>query len=151
MLVERVGHGAYRFVVRKRNGFVALPFALPLRPSAVQGVLKNRKLVGIVAHIVDQPREKSRVDFAAAHSDGSADRSSPLFARETRNQKLSLIHRLGKAGKARAIAEEVGAHGQDHEDGVIRFGGLQQQIHECNGRFMNLARLLSEDGGLWCL
>src|SRR5271166_2482788 len=125
-----------------------MPFALPLGPGAVQSVLQNRELVGVVAYIVDQPGKKNGADFSATDRDGTGNRSSPLLTGETGNQVLPLIHRFGKTGKARAISQKVGAHRQDYVNRVFRFGGFQQQIHERNRCLLGSMRLARGCGSL---
>ena len=81
MGIEGTGHRADCFVVAQGQG-VPASLLLPVRPGAVQGMLKNRKLVGVVAHVVHQPGHEHRLDLGSLHPDRVHDRVAALLRGE---------------------------------------------------------------------
>ena len=115
-------------------------------PGAHQGVLQHRQLVHVVADVVEQALHQARRDAPDAHADGAGDHRPQLVAGQARDQVLAVADRLGQVAEARAVAEEVGAHGDDH---VHRHFCLprrfEQQLDE-GRRFISGAALPGEIG-----
>ena len=120
--------------------------ALPVVPGAHQGVLQDRQLVHVVADVVEQALHQARRDAPTAHADGAGDHRLQLVAGQARDQVLAVADRLGQVAEARAVAEEVRAHG---DDDVHRHVGLlrrfEQQLDE-GRRFISGVRTLWNRG-----
>src|SRR5262245_48946847 len=80
---------------------------LPLIPGAHQRVLKYRKLVGVVAHVVEELIDQLCRDPRAAKSDRTGDRFATLIARESRNQILPVVDGFGQAPEFCAVSQIV--------------------------------------------
>ena len=94
-------------------------------------MLEDRELILVVADIVQQPQDEPRRDRAAADGNGPGDGHAQRIAAHARHQVLPAVHRFGQSGILRALADEVGAHGQHDVDGkVLRCGGFEQKLDE---------------------
>jgi hypothetical protein len=99
-------------------------------------VLENGELIGVVAHVVDQPRQQNRINLCSAHAHGSCDAGTPFITRHPRHQVLAFIDRLGQTVELRAVAQEVRAHCDDYIDWTIGLRArLQEQIDESDCGF----------------
>lgn len=87
-----------------------------LLPQPHQRVLHQRQLVGVGAHVVDDPRNKARLDLAFEHLRWPFDRCGDLLTGEARAQILRVSDRLGQSLELGATAEEVRAHRQHDID-----------------------------------
>ena len=113
-----MGHRADRFVVAQGQGALA-SLLLPVRPGAVQGMLQDRKLVGVVAHIVHQPGRQHRLDLGTLHPDRIDDRGAALLRGQPGHQVETGVDRLGQAGELGAVTQKIRPHRQHHEDRAI--------------------------------
>ena len=91
----------------------------PVFPSAHERVLEYGQLVGVVARVVEESVDESLRDASAADGDGARDRLGSLVARHARDEVLPLVDGFGQAPELRAVAEEVGAHGEYDVDRVL--------------------------------
>ena len=107
--IEGMGHRADRFVVAQSQGALA-SLLLPVRPGAVQGMLQDRKLVGVVAHIVHQPGRQHRLDLDALHPDRIDDRGAAFLRGQPGHQVEAGVDRLGQAGELGAITKKIRSH-----------------------------------------
>ena len=100
-------------------------------------MLQDRQLVGVVAHLVDQAGQQHWVDAGAAHAQRAGDGRAALLAPHARHQVLAAVDGLGQAIELGALAQKVGAHGDDHEHRQRAFAGLvgnvEQQVDEGGG------------------
>ena len=111
-------------------------------PQPHQAVLQHRKLIELVAAIVEQSFDEFRLDGPARFFDRFADRLLELAARKIRHEVLSRAHRLRQAMKIGAIADEVRAHGDEHAHVLDTAAvGVEQDLHEL-GRFVPPSRFL---------
>ena len=116
MLIQSMGHGANGIIMRQVQWPCAIALVLPVRPGAVQGVLQDRQLVRVVAHVVDQTRQQHGRDLRPAHPNGAADGGPAFVAGQPRDQVLAGVDGLGQAGELGAVTQEVRAHRQDDVD-----------------------------------
>ena len=110
MLGQRVGHCAYGFVLIQTYRLAITAVRSPIVPCAHERVLKNRKLIGIVADIVHETVDKRFGDLAALHADRAGDRKASLVTRHTRDQILPIVNRFRQSLELGAVAKKVGAH-----------------------------------------
>jgi hypothetical protein len=132
VLVEGVGEGADGVVVAGLDG-ARLAAGLPVGPAAGQGVLEQRELVGVVAHVVDEAGEQGGGDVGAAHPRRALDGGAAFVAAHARHEVLAAVDGFGQAGKAGAVAEKIGAHGEDDVDRDVLGAGFEQQVDEGGG------------------
>ena len=59
--IQCMSHRADGFIIRKRKHALRAALVLPMRPCAIDGMLHDRELVGVVANIVYKPRQQDRV------------------------------------------------------------------------------------------
>ena len=126
MGIEGGGHGADGLVVGHRDRALASP-PVPVAPGAVQGVLEDRELVGVVAHVVDQLGEQHRIDLGATDQGRVGDRLAALLAAEAGHQVEPLGDRLRQGLELGAIPQEIGAHCEHHENRRLPLGGGGEQ------------------------
>ena len=133
MAVQGGGHGADRLVVGQRDRALASPL-LPVAPGAVQGVLEDRELVGVVAHVVDQLGEQHRLDPAAAEQSRVGDRLATFLAAEAGHQVEAGADRLRQGRELGTVAQKIGAHRDRHEDRSLPLAaGGEQQVDQGAG------------------
>ena len=133
MHVERMRHATGRFIVGQRE-WAAGAGGLPVKPGAVQRMLQDRQLVGVVAHVIEQPGQQQRADLFLGHTGRSGDGSADLVTGQPGHQVLALVDGLGQAAKLGAITQKIRAHRQHHMDRHLGLrGGFQQQLHKGHG------------------
>src|SRR5205823_2552384 len=95
VLVERVRKSPGRLVVFHLNRpFLASSRFAPSRPCAHQCVLQNGELIGLIARLVeDTLHERGRDSLPAERGFNGL---TPLLPRQSWNQVLRLVERLGK-------------------------------------------------------
>jgi hypothetical protein len=103
-------------------------------------VLEDRQLVGVIAHVVEQPLHQARGHrhrLAAgrrAHRHRPHDGLAALAAAHAGDEVLAVVDRFGQIPKLGAIPQKVGAHGQHHVNrGCPAAGRLQQQVDKGRG------------------
>ncbi len=105
-------------------------------------MLQHRKLVELVAAIIDEPFDQFGLDCPSGLFDRFADRLLELAAGQIRHQILRGAHRFRQSVEKRAIADEVRTHGDQHAHVFDSTAvGVQQDLHEL-GRFVARARFL---------
>ena len=111
----------------------------------IKRMLQDRQLIGIVAHVVQEPLHEHRRDPWRRRR-RSASRSRPASDRAAAgDQVLTFIHRFGQAGDLGTVAQIVGAHRDSDVDRAFRLlAGGQQQVHKGGGRFLGIDALLPE-------
>ena len=141
MVIECRGHSADFCIVFQ----IQLPFGavkFPAGPGAIQSVLEDGKLIGVVAHIVDQSRQQYRVNLCSAHAHGSCDASPSFITRHSGHQVLAFIDRLRQTVELRTVSEEIGAHCDDYIDWMIVLRArLQEQVNESDRGFTDAVLL----------
>ena len=106
MLGKGFGHAARGAIIVQIQRF-GLVGRLPVGPHPHEGVLEDRQLVGVVADIVQQPREQTIRDLSAGHLHRARDGCFALVAIEAGDQELALVHRVGQTGESAAIPQEI--------------------------------------------
>src|SRR5712671_2278052 len=95
-------------------------------------MLKDRKMVGIVANIVEQALQKACVNVCAANRDGTLDCLPALIAGHARNQIQSAVENLRQTSELGAISDEIRAHCDHGIDGQLSLTGrFEEKLHEC--------------------
>src|ERR1019366_2797696 len=131
MKIERMKHGADGFVMRKVHR-ASTTFSLPLGPGAVQSVLQDGELIGIVSNVIDQPGQQLRTDFSARNRDWTCDCRPSLVSRHARDQVLPTVDRFGQPEKLGAVSQKVRPHGQNDVDRKVGADRLKQKVDEGN-------------------
>jgi hypothetical protein len=116
-----------------RRGAFARPL-LPLArefPKPQQSVLKHRQLIHIVVAIVEQPLNQFRIHARAKLLQRPDNHLLALIAGQRGNQILMTAHRLRQTVETCAVADEIGAHGDDDMNVNFRVAvGFEQNLHE---------------------
>ena len=90
----------------------------PVVPRAHQCVLENRKLVRVIADVIEQPLHQSVGHLAAADAGGCLDCLLTLASVQSWDDVFPFVDRFGQAAELCAIAEKIRAHGQYDIDGA---------------------------------
>ena len=94
------------------NRLIAFMMVHPVVPSAHQGVLQNWQLVGVVAHVIEQPVDQVRGDFRPPHCHRPCNRAAPLISGHPGDQVLAVIQGFRYVAKLGAVPQEIGPHGE---------------------------------------
>jgi hypothetical protein len=128
---ERLAESAGGLEVAQVQRLVPGVVGLPALPGPHQGVLEDRELVRIVADVIEQAEDEAGADRRAAHRHRPGDGDAALLAAHAWDQELPVVHRLGEAGELGAVADEVGAHGEDDVDRrLLLVRRFEEQAHE---------------------
>ena len=134
MLRQGAGQPADLFVVLKRDLGRLRVAAMGPAPHHHHGVLHEAQLVGHAHHVVEQPIAGFCRDRAAGDPGGLLDRFAQLVPGHARGQELAGIDHFRQTVEPRTLAEIVGAHGHDDEDGHVALpGAAEQQVDERRG------------------
>jgi hypothetical protein len=106
-------------------------------------MLQHRKLIELIAAVVDQPLDEFRFDRRPGLFDWLADHVLELTASQIRHEILRRAHRLRQPVEIGAVADEIRAHGDQHAH-VLKTPavGVEQDLHE-------LSRLVARFGLLY--
>src|SRR6185295_9979736 len=93
---ERRAHPSYRFVMLKVYRLIFSMAFFPVAPCSHQRVLKNRQLIGIVSHVIEQPIDQTRSYVSATDGYRPRDGFAALLACQSRDQILSFVYCFGQ-------------------------------------------------------
>ena len=130
--------GMVRQRLAQHSDFGVVPEAehlLPrdLSPNPHQRMLHQRQLVARLPDFVQKPIHQLRLDLSPIETDRPLDRLAPSASRQSGNKVLIVIERFGQPFELVAVAQEVGAQGQNHIDRVGSLGQLEEPCDECFG------------------
>ncbi len=98
-------------------------------PQASESVLQSWQLVGRFLDVDQKPLDQRVVDCRPDGRDRFADRCLELIATRQRHEELRPTDGLGEARVGRAIAEEIGAHGDhDVQPPLVRGNGVEEEL-----------------------
>src|SRR5262245_57929791 len=95
-------------------------------------MLKDRKLIGIVADVVEQTINQRLTDLPTRNAHRSGDGESSLIARHSRYQVLTVVYCFRQTLELSAVAEKVRTHSQhDVDREVALLCCFEQEFYEC--------------------
>jgi hypothetical protein len=97
-------------------------------------VLQHRKLIRIVAEVVEEPGHQCRLDLGSCDARRSDNRAPQLIPAHPGHEIQTVVDRFRQTGKLSALAQEVGAHREhDVEPKIgVRCRG-HEQLHKRRG------------------
>ena len=102
-------------------------------------MLQHRELIRAAASLVEEAGHQIVGHVATGRPGRTDDGEAPLFAAQPRRQVLALVDRLGQPVEYRAVADEIGAHGQHDENRELRLLGARQQQRDESVRLVDVA------------
>src|SRR5262249_10941871 len=134
MLRQRLRHASDLEIIVEVDRALLTAMRRPVVPSAHKGMLENGELVWVVTDIIEQPDDKAWRDRSATHPHRFHDRGAALLSRHPRDEVEAAGYRLWQVAIARAVADEIGAHGEhDVNRNIALAACFKQQLYECRG------------------
>src|SRR5262249_5459627 len=134
MLRQRLRHASDLEIIVEVDRALLIAMRRPVVPSAHKGMLENGELVRIVTDIVEQPDDKPWRDRSPTDPHRFHDRGAALLSRHPRDEIEAVRHCLWQVAIARAVADEIGAHGKyDVNRNIALAARFKQQLYERRG------------------
>jgi len=118
------------------------PFLLLTLPAGVWVDRLPRRLILIVADVVEQTSDKARRDFTLRDVDRSRHRFFQLIATEPRDQILAFVDCFGKFPELRTVAEVIRTHRQNDVDGQLALTRRFEKKFDEGGSFVPVFLIL---------